>query len=100
VQPLAIGIDAAIVARLPDLDRKALRAALRRHTGSIRYPKAMQEATARVDLDGNPTGEVTPAQRRHAADTLKLRFQQAAKVRQAQAAAAERRDSRKGWHNW
>jgi ProP effector len=88
-QPLAIGIDAAILSRLPETNHKTLRAALRFHTGSTRYLKALQGASHRVDLDGNPAGEVSPAQRRHAADTLKARFQKAAQVRKAQAEAAE-----------
>lgn len=96
-RPLAIGIDAAILTRLPETDRKTLRGALRLHTGSTRYLKALQEADQRVDLDGNPAGEVTPAQRSHAADTLKARFQKAAELRkaQAEAAAAEARQKEK-----
>lgn len=86
-QPLAIGIDAAILQRLPETDRKALRGALRLHTGSTRYLKALQGAQQRFDLDGNPAGEVSPAQRSHAGEILKTRFQKTAQARKAQAEA-------------
>jgi ProP effector len=87
-QPLAIGIDKAILARLPDLDRAALRNALRQHTAATRYLKVLQHATQRVDLDGQPAGEVTEAQRAHAAETLKTRFRKAAQTRKEQVEAA------------
>ena len=56
--PLAIGIDKQLLARLPDLSRKELRIALGIHTHSLRYLKTTEKATARVDLDGNPAGEI------------------------------------------
>jgi ProP effector len=43
-QPLAIVIEAAILLRLPALDRQVLRSALRQHTGSTRYLKMLQSA--------------------------------------------------------
>ncbi len=39
--PLAIGIDKQLIAQEPDLNRKALRLALRSHTMSTRYLKEM-----------------------------------------------------------
>ena len=39
--PLAIGIDKQLLARMPGLDRKTMRAALGIHTGSMRYLRAM-----------------------------------------------------------
>ena len=40
--PLAIGIDKQLLARMPGLDRKTMRAALGIHTGSMRYLRAMK----------------------------------------------------------
>lgn len=96
-RPLAIGIDAALLLRLPALNRQVLRSALRQHTASTRYLKALQAATQRFDLDGNEAGEVSEAQRAHAAETLKSRFQKAAQLRkeQAEAAAAAARQQEK-----
>ncbi len=82
--PLAIGIDKQLLARIPDLDRKTLRIALGLHTHSTRYLKAMAKATARVDLDGNPAGEVPEAHRTHADETLRERFRKEAEQRKAQ----------------
>lgn len=96
-QPLAIGIDAAILLQLPELDRQVLRSALRQHTASTRYLKALQAANHRVDLDGNVAGEVSEAQRNHAAETLKARFQKSAQLQKekAEAAAAAARQQEK-----
>ncbi|MDO8933896.1 MAG: ProQ/FINO family protein [Rhodocyclaceae bacterium] len=88
-KPLAIGIDKQILERLPELDRKVLRTALRLHTGSVRYLKEMAKATARVDLDGNPAGEVPEEHRAHATETLRERFKKDAEQRKAQRAAEE-----------
>lgn len=93
-QPLAIGIDSAIQERMPEVDRKTLRTALRLHTHSMRYLKAMEKARVRQDLDGNPAGEVTDEQRQHAADLLKERFKKAAaerRAREAEEAEARRK---------
>lgn len=95
--PLAIGIDKEILARLPDIDRKALRTALRMHTHSLRYLRAMEKATSRLDLDGNAAAEVTEEHRKHASETLRERFKKDAEQRKAQreAEAAERRRTEK-----
>lgn len=82
--PLAIGIDKQLIARQPDLNRKALRIALGMHTNSLRYLKVMKKATARFDLDGNPAGEVTEEQRVHAAKVLDERLKKDAEQRKAQ----------------
>ncbi|HVL76745.1 MAG TPA: ProQ/FinO family protein [Noviherbaspirillum sp.] len=82
--PLAIGIDKQLKERLPDVDRKTLRIALGLHTNSTRYLKAMARATQRVDLDGNPAGEVPEAHRTHAEETLRERFRKEAEQRKAQ----------------
>lgn len=85
--PLAIGIDKQVLAAQPDLDRKTLRVALRMHVGSLRYLKAMQQATQRFDLDGKPVAEVSEEHRTHAAETLKERFRKEAEQKRVKAAA-------------
>lgn len=99
-QPLAIGIDKQVLAALPDLDRKTLRAALRMHVGSLRYLKAMEKATQRFDLEGAAVADVSEEHRSHAAETLKERFRKEAEAKRAklaaekEAQAAERRDQK------
>ena len=83
-QPLSIGIDKQIIARLPEVNRKALRIALGIHTKSSRYLKAMEKATVRYDLDGNSAEQVTDAHRAHASEILRERFKKAAEQRKAQ----------------
>lgn len=82
--PLAIGIDKQLLVRLPSLDRKALRVALRLHTNSLRYLKGMEKATNRVDLDGQPADEILAAHRSHASAVVKERLQRQAQQRKAQ----------------
>jgi ProP effector len=103
-RPLALRIDKAIAARFPDLDRKAIRHAMRLYTASTRYLKVMEKATTRFDLDGKEDGEVTEEQRAHAKQTLKERFAESAKRRKAaleqekaqrEAEEAERRKAEK-----
>ncbi|PWF40986.1 ProQ/FINO family protein [Massilia glaciei] len=86
--PLSIGIDKQILARMPELDRKTMRAALGIHTGSLRYLRAMEKATVRHDLDGNAGAEVTDVHRLHAKDTLQQRFKKEAERKKAERDAA------------
>jgi ProP effector len=87
--PLAIGIDKQLLARLPDLDRKTMRAALGIHTGSLRYLRAMEKATVRYDLDGTAGAEVTDTHRVHAKDVLQQRFKKEAERKKAERDAAQ-----------
>ncbi|MBA3995591.1 MAG: activator of osmoprotectant transporter prop [Candidatus Accumulibacter sp.] len=87
--PLAIGIDKQLLARLPDLERKVLRTALRMHTHSLRYLKGMEKATTRFDLDGQPGEAVDEAHRAHASETLRERFKKNAEQRKAQVEAGK-----------
>ena len=89
--PLAIGIDKQLLARMPGLDRKTMRAALGIHTGSMRYLRAMEKAKVRFDLDGTPGAEVTDTHRLHAKEQLQERFKKEAERKKAEreAAAAE-----------
>lgn len=81
--PLAIGIDKQLLARLPQVDRKTLRVALAMHTNSLRYLKAVEKASHRVDLDGQAGDELSPAHREHAAEVLRERFKKDAERRKA-----------------
>ena len=82
--PLAIGIDKQLLARLPELDRKTMRAALGIHTGSLRYLRAMEKATVRYDLDGAAGAEVTDTHRQHAKEVLQQRFKKEAERKKAE----------------
>lgn len=96
-QPLAIGIHEAVIARLPDLVAAELKTALRIHTKSTRYLKSMATAKHRVDLDGNPAGDITDEQRTHAAELLKERFRKDRERKAAEEAVrkAQEADQRK-----
>jgi ProP effector len=87
--PLAIGIDKQLLARMPDLDRKTMRAALGIHTGSLRYLRAMEKATVRYDLDGTAGAEVTDTHRLHAKEVLQQRFKKEAERKKAEREAAQ-----------
>lgn len=87
--PLAIGIDKQLLRGLPQLDRKLLRVALRLHTNSLRYLKAMEKATVRFDLDGHAREEVSAEHRAFAAQTLRERFKKEAERRKGQREAEE-----------
>ena len=86
--PLATGIDKQLLAQQPDLNRKALRMALRNHTMSTRYLKEMQTGTVRFNLDGTAAGEVTEDARTHSAELLRERFKKQAELRKAEQEAA------------
>jgi ProP effector len=91
--PLAIGVDKQLLARLPGLDRKTMRAALGIHTGSLRYLRAMEKATVRYDLDGQPGAEVTDTHRKHAKEVLQQRFKKEADRKKAERDAAAADDA-------
>jgi ProP effector len=86
--PLAIGIDKQLLARMPGLDRKTMRAALGIHTGSMRYLRAMEKAKVRHDLDGTAGAEVTDTHRLHAKEQLQQRFKKEADRKKAEREAA------------
>ena len=86
--PLAIGIDKQLLAQQPELNRKALRMALRNHTMSTRYLKEIQTGTVRFNLDGTAAGEVTEDARTHSAELLRERFKKQAELRKSEQEAA------------
>lgn len=83
-RPLAIGIHKALQARQPELAEGGLRLALKIHTGSTRYLKAVANGSQRFDLDGIPSGEITAEQKRQALETIKERFRQVAERKRAE----------------
>jgi ProP effector len=89
-RPLAIGIHKSLVEKLPGGSPGALRQAMRLHTNSTRYLKALATGEVRFDLDGNPSGEVTPEQRDQAAKELRERFRREAERHRQEQQALER----------
>ena len=69
-RPLKVGVAADIQAALPDLDRRALGVALKVYTHRIVYLQAVVVGAERVDLDGNPTGQVTASEAGHVVAVL------------------------------
>ena len=80
-QPLALGIHKTVKEKMPELEAAPLRVAMRIHTASTRYLKALAIGAQRFDLDGNPAGEITAEQRDVASEALKERFKKAGERR-------------------
>ena len=91
--PLAVGIHKAIREKLPEIDRQKLRDALRIHTNSTRYLKALTQGESRFDLDGNPSGCVTPEHLQQAKDMVRERFKKMAERKQAEQQAQQLQDN-------
>ncbi|MDF2152135.1 RNA chaperone ProQ [Vibrio sp. CAU 1672] len=72
-KPLKIGIFQDLAERLSDdekVSKTQLRAALRQYTSSWRYLHGVKPGAVRVDLDGNPCGELEEEHVEHAKATL------------------------------
>ena len=92
-RPLKVGIGIDLRARCPELDPPALRAVLNTYTRRVMYLEAMVAGcAARIDLDGNPAGEVTAGEAEHA--VFKLAGLMAARTRRRTEAMAARRAMR------
>ncbi len=75
-KPIKLRIQADIQARAPGVFSKAaLSGFLRRYTGGTGYLIALTRAPHRVDLDGQPAGEIAAEHRQAAADELTRRRQ-------------------------
>lgn len=72
-RPLKIGIHDDIRARDDELSDEELRRALRAYTRMDQYLTALRAGVARVDLDGNPSGEVSDADAATATALLRTR---------------------------
>lgn len=89
-QPLAIGVHKTIRERLQGIGVGQLHHALKTHTASTRYLKALSHGETRFNLDGIAAGTVTPEQQKQALDTLRERFRKQAERRKAELQAQER----------
>ena len=69
-RPLKVGIAADVQERCSDIDRRDLAAALAAYTHRIAYLQAIVSGADRIDLDGNPVGEVTASDAAHAVVVL------------------------------
>jgi ProP effector len=68
--PLKVGIAAEIPARCPAVERRVLAAALSACARRVMYLRSLVAGAARVDLDGNPAGEVSARDAEYAAARL------------------------------
>ncbi|WP_298770634.1 RNA chaperone ProQ [uncultured Shewanella sp.] len=88
-KPLKIGLFQDLAERLSDdskVSKTQLRIALRRYTSSWRYLKCIKPGVQRVDLEGQPCGELEQEHIEHAQTTLKASQEKAKAKRLAQAA--------------
>ena len=69
-RPLKIGICPDILARCPVLTRRELGTVLGVYASRVMYLQSLVAGAIRIDLDGNPAGEVSAADAEHAAATL------------------------------
>jgi ProP effector len=69
-RPLKVGIAADILARCPVLTRRELGPVLGIYAKRVMYLQSLVAGAIRIDLDGNPVGEVSAADAEHAAATL------------------------------
>lgn len=73
-KPLKLRIQVDIQQRAPGVfSKQVLSAFFRRHTGSTSYLIAVSKAPNRIDLDGQPAGEVSAEHRQAALDELARR---------------------------
>ncbi len=86
-RPLKVGIAADLVTRCPELDRRVLSAALGAYARRVMYLRGLVAGAARVDLDGNPVGEVSSRDAEDAAAKL-AEILAAREARRAAAVAA------------
>lgn len=91
-RPVKLRIQADIQARAPGVfTRSVLSAFLRRHTGSTSYLIALTREPQRLDLDGQPAGEISAEHRQAAAEELARRRALRETRRQADEAARRER---------
>ena len=90
--PLKVGIAADIPARCPAVERRVLSVALSAYARRVMYLKGLVAGAARVDLDGNPAGEVTARDAEYAAAKLAetLASREAKRAAAVEAKGAER----------
>ena len=91
-RPLKVGIFSEITARCPDIARSDLTTVLNIYTRRMLYLQSLVAGAARVDLDGNPCGEVSVTDQEHA--VARLAGIQAAREAKRSAAAAGTRTAK------
>jgi ProP effector len=91
-KPLAIGIHKALMKLMPELDAAKVRTAMRRHTGSTRYLKAVATGDDRYGLEGQVDGKITAEQKQQAADALRERFKKGADRRREEVKAKQEQE--------
>jgi ProP effector len=69
-RPLKVGIAADILAHCPVRTRRELAPVLGIYAKRVMYLQSLVAGAIRIDLDGNPAGEVSAADAEHAAATL------------------------------
>jgi ProP effector len=85
-KPLKVGIRLEIDVRLPELPKRGIRRALLHWCSQEPYLRAIVAGGRRIDLDGNPAGEVTESERSHALRRLNaLRYRASDEARAAPA---------------
>ena len=100
IRPLKINVYADLITRAPDLDPILLRRALANHTQRDGYRLALIHGRGdhRYDLDGQPAGAVTPAERAEAQKWLDMSTKRgqdkAARVREHQEREEQRKKQR------
>jgi ProP effector len=87
--PLKIGIRHDILARCPDLDAELVGRAIRDYVNGPRYARCMRAGSDRIDLDGNPCGQVSEADQQNATFREKNRSNKAQANQRARTAIAK-----------
>lgn len=99
-RPLKIGIFQDLVERVGgemNLSKTQLRSALRLYTSSWRYLYGVKPGATRVDLDGNPCGELEEQHVEHARKQLEEAKARVQAQRARRAASEKTRSCRGGW---
>jgi ProP effector len=91
--PLKVGIARDILSAHPDIEPRLLAHVLRRWCGRPSYFKALMRAPERVDLAGEPAGEVSAEHKVHAAERLKAAKEKARKTAVTTVTAVQNRRS-------
>ena len=94
-RPLALGIHKVLQERHPELSKAQIRSALKIHTAMTRYLKTLSQSDQRVDLDGQPAGEITPEQREVATTEVKERIKRTIERKKAETELKKRQESLK-----
>lgn len=94
-RPLAIGVHRVIQERQPELTKEKLGKAMKIHTSTTRYLKAVAKGGARYDLDGQAQGDITPEQQAAAAKLVEDRAKRQEEKRQAERARQKEEEAQR-----